>query len=105
MPRPTFRLLLVGGQSHRSPTLCPLALVESIASSRHGGNGAIRRALAKIQAGGVDGVVIRSDFIGHSACNSLRKACKKCGLIVTLVSGGRTRAQWALEGVVRRLDG
>ena len=105
MPRHTLRLIVIGGQAHRNPPCCPFAQIECFSSTRDGGNGDIRRAVARIRSGSVDGVVIRADFIGHSAFKTIRKVCKRCGLAVRVVSGGHAGAMRALKGIVTQKRG
>lgn len=98
-------VLIYGGDGRISRTGVLPERAEVIPSTRHGGNGSVRRAVARIRGGACEGVILLTRWLGHSAFHALKAACRKAGIPCIPVYGGQgavTRALEALtEGVTR----
>ncbi len=80
-------IAIVGGDG-RDHTIRVTAEVRSYPSSRDGGNGTIRRAIAAIKRGKIQLVVLLVRWLGHPEYQSVVKACKVAGVRCLTVPRG-----------------
>ncbi len=81
------RVLVVGGDDRFATLEVRGAAVEAVPSSRHGGNGGLRRAKATILGGALDLVVILVRWLGHSDSDAVCAACRAAGVPLLIVRG------------------
>ena len=93
---PRFNVMLVGGDGRARLQPAEGVDLRWYGSSRHRGNGALRSALAVIDSGSVDAVILLIRWLGHSACHALRAACRRASIPCTVVVGGESAAMRAV---------
>lgn len=82
------RVLVVGGDDRFASLEVCGAAVDAFPSSRHGGNGGLRRAKAIILGGALDLVVVLVRWLGHSDSDAVTAACRTAGVPLLIVRGG-----------------
>ena len=86
--RPRPRFLVYGGDDRHAALRFEGADVRALGSSRHNGNGSLRRAVAAIRARATDGVLLLVKWIGHSDRAAIVQACRASGVPLLVVNGG-----------------
>ncbi len=86
-------IVIVGGDGRGHDLRVAPASIRSFASPRYGGNGSLRRAVAAINGGTVDLVVLLVRWLGHSEFHSIVAACNAAEIPVLLVAGGFSAAR------------
>lgn len=95
-----IQIAVVGGDATRELTPIEGASIRRFPSSRDGGSGGQRSALAAVRSGSVALVIIHARFMGHSDSNSLRDVCRKAGVPCRVVVGGMTTVSRAIGAFV-----
>lgn len=88
------RIAVVGGDGRESRDLKG---VDTFMSQRHGGNRTNKTLLPRIMNGRYKAVLVLTKFIGHSLTKNLGWACRKFGVELRFVNGGRTALFKELE--------
>ncbi len=96
-------VLIVGGDPCRCVGVPEGVEARRLGSCRDDGNGACRRALDCIRLGKVDCVVLMVSWLGHPASKRITAACKRAGVDVFRVSGGRSRVRSLLVRYVEEV--
>lgn len=87
-----LKVAIIGGDE-RSGSPYPQGVeVRRFGSSRFRGNGGLKRAFAAIAAGGLDVVLLLVRWLGHSAADRVRAACRRCGVPCHIIPGGESSA-------------
>ena len=86
-------IALIGGDGRSSDLRLAPATVRSFPSPRYAGNGSLRRAIAAIDGGKVELVVLLVRWLGHSDFRSIVATCKAGDVPVLLVAGGMSAAR------------
>ncbi|UQA61348.1 hypothetical protein [Polyangium aurulentum] len=84
-------IAIVGGDG-RAHHIRVSAVIRSFPSGRYGGNGSIRRAVAAIDGGKVELVVLLVRWLGHSEYDAVVKACKSAQVLFLIVAKGSVTA-------------
>jgi len=79
-----LRIAVLGGDGRFRASRLPGAQVTVYKARRYGGNGALRRLLDSIRAGGVDRVIVLTRWNDHSGTGHLRALCATLGIPVEL---------------------
>lgn len=90
-----FTVILVGGDGRARLDVPHDFKLRWYGSRKYRGNGSIQSALAAIEAGAVDGVVLLVRWLGHSAFHALRAAARRAGVPCRIVPGGESSAMRA----------
>ena len=87
-----FTVILVGGDGRARLAVPDDLELRRYGSRKYRGNGSIQSAVAAIEAGAVDGVVLLVRWLGHSAFHALRAAARRAGIPCRIVPGGESAA-------------
>lgn len=95
--------LLIGGDARLA--IVPEFPCTRIPSVKHGGRGALKRALSRIRTRSCSAVFVLTKFLGHSEYRAIQCACRNQGVPLHIVSGTsgclrRLLAQLGLSGRV-----
>jgi hypothetical protein len=86
--RPCPRFLVYGGDERFASLRFAGVEVRALGSSRHNGNGSLRRAVATIRAQATDVVLLLIKWIGHADNAVITEACRAAGVPLRIVWGG-----------------
>lgn len=98
--RKMIQIAVVGGDATRELPPVEGASIRRFPSSRDGGNGGHRSALAAIRSGSVALVIIHVRFMGHGDSHNLREVCRKARVPCRLITGGMTTVSRAIGAFV-----
>lgn len=98
--RQTIQIAVVGGDATRELPPIEGASIRRFPSSRDGGSGGLRCALAAVRSGSVALVIIYARFMGHSDSHNLREVCRNAGVPYRVVTGGMTTVSRAIVAFV-----
>ena len=90
------RFLVYGGDERFAALRFEGAEVCALGSSRHAGNGSLRRAIAMIRARATHVVLVLVKWIGHADGAAIAAACRAARVPLRVVIGGASSLRRAL---------
>ncbi|ACY13243.1 hypothetical protein [Haliangium ochraceum] len=104
IPKFPKTIAILGGDGRRAGWGELRRRVRLFPSSRHGGNGSVRRVVAAIGAGTIEHVVLWTRWLGHADALAAETACKRAGVSVHRVRGGVSQMRALLAALFRGGD-
>lgn len=94
-------IVIIGGDG-RCRDLRVAASIRSFPSSRYGGDGSVRQAIAAINGGSVHLVVLLVRWLGHTEFWSIKTACAAAMVPFVIVAGGLSSARRQVREFLER---